>query len=119
MKRPLIIALAALAVAGPAMAQDGTRWHMARLGAEACVPLDDVSPAGERLYYGTGDMHTPADFKQMLERMGTRVTLGPEAPQVMPSIVPYVVTFPDGDVRLMPLFDTEALCRFTMKHVPR
>jgi hypothetical protein len=69
-----------LGVMSRAHADDSTRWYVAHFGEETCVPLDDIGMSGgepKRLYYGSGDLHTPSDFATMIQTMGghmTRVT---------------------------------------------
>jgi hypothetical protein len=64
----------------PAAAAD--RWYMGHLGAETCVPLDNIGDYGRtRLYYGTGIWHTPADFAQVASRAGGDPDPGAEPPR--------------------------------------
>lgn len=68
----MIVLVGALwAATAPAQA----RWYTAHLGAETCVPLDDIdlSAPSWRVYYGTGPFHTPQDFVATLRRAGMRV----------------------------------------------
>jgi hypothetical protein len=55
-------ALVATPAMAPVPAEEG-RWYIAHDGNEPCVPLDDIDiDSGRRLYYGAGDLHTPADY---------------------------------------------------------
>lgn len=69
---PIIILLAIVLIYSYAHSED--RWYVAHYGSETCVPLDDVDPdSGQRLYYGTGDLHTPADLRSWFKSMGGSV----------------------------------------------
>jgi hypothetical protein len=78
MYRTFITIAAALATLSsaysPAMA-DQERWFISHLNSETCVPIDDIGSRGERVYYGTGHMHTPADFANLMRRLGASMTL--------------------------------------------
>jgi hypothetical protein len=69
------------------------RWYLAHMGAETCVPLDDIGDNNERLYYGAGDMHTPADVARQIVELGGTIKLMPSSSE---SFVTYMAKKP-GD----------------------
>jgi hypothetical protein len=54
----------ALALAPVAAGACDVLWYIGHLGKETCVPLDDIGQHSERLYYGSGSMHTLNDFER-------------------------------------------------------
>jgi len=106
MKRVALVALALFApVSGHAS------WYVGHLGAELCVPLDDLGPQAERLYQGTGSMHTPEDYER---------TLGSVFPSVTRLRTPYGmaawnVRASDGGKSIALLFDDRERCDRVME----
>lgn len=76
--RTLLIATALTlsVIANPANAEN---WYVAHIGADSCVPVEDIDPTNveQRLYYGAGPLHTPADLVKMFAEMGIRLKSEP------------------------------------------
>lgn len=68
---------------------NATEWYVSHVGAEPCVPLSDIGPHFERLYYGTGDLHTPEDF---IDQMMTSYTLATPY-KLPPNVSRYAVAY--------------------------
>jgi len=54
-------------------AADETKWYIAHLGAEPCVPLDRIGHNFNRVYYGSGNFKTPDDVAEYFRRLGGHV----------------------------------------------
>ena len=114
--RTLIAAAGLVVVAAVADAQQ-SRWYVAQVYGEPCVPLDDIddNPPFGRLYYGNGTMHTPEDFVKLYARYGIGLR-EVSVPHAFAGTREFVT--PDGKTAIM-LFDNERLCRAVMATVPR
>ena len=82
-RRWLAAAAMGLALLGsPAMADQ--TWFISHFGSEPCVPVADIGDNGiERLYYSTGNIHTPADFAAMMHRQGDHMEQVPGSDSVV------------------------------------
>jgi hypothetical protein len=87
-------------------------WYFAHFGQETCVPIDDVEIHNlKRLYYHTGDMHTPQQVKQAWESIGIRLV-------DRPTSIPGAVSFDSQDGTVLMLFNDESLCKHLMSQLP-
>jgi hypothetical protein len=104
----LLITAMALSTA-PAFADD---WFFAHSGQETCVPIDDIDSAtGQRLYYHTGDMHSPREVEQMFVRLGNRIE---EQPAPIPDVTFAFKATGYGRSTFIVLFKDEAVCKAAM-----
>jgi hypothetical protein len=102
-------ALAVLVLFAPASGH--ASWYVGHLGAERCVPLDNVGPQAERLYYGAGPMHTPEGYERTLRSVFPSVTQL-RTPQGM---VAWNVGASGGEKSIALLFDDRGLCERLME----
>lgn len=101
----------------PAQAAD--QYFVGHMGAETCVPLNDVTSDFRRVYYGGGDLHTPGDYEAGLRSVGLSVTR--VALQTDLNVIAYMATAtpPPGvsgkpKKALMLLFTDEGDCQLFM-----
>lgn len=111
MGRLLAAALVSCAIC-TCVAAAAERWYVGHVGPESCVPLDDLGESMQRLYYGSGRMHTPSDFVAHFAAMG--VTIKPVS-GTPPGIVLY-----RGDNGIdMALFSDLDVCKSVLSKVPQ
>lgn len=110
------IIAAALSLITPAYAE--ARWYVAHMSAEICVPLDDIDfETFTRLYYGTGDMHVPADMALKFEQAGTVLNWLPQESTGTTQMMAFRLAFPNGQTTVVAFFNDEAACKFAMSRV--
>ncbi|WP_428489096.1 hypothetical protein [Rhodopila sp.] len=106
MKKLLLTAAFIGSVASHAMAASPI-WYAAHLAGDACVPLSNIGPNFERLYYGAGSMRTPEDFRQLLSATGFIVT-----PESLPDgVVVLHAVANTGDKAEIALFSNRDYCK--------
>jgi hypothetical protein len=88
------------------------RWYVGHVGPEICVPLDDLDDSMQRLYYGGGQMHTPADFVAHFAAMG--VTIKPVS-----GTPPGIMLYRGDDGSDMVLFNDPDVCKSVLAKVPQ
>jgi hypothetical protein len=91
------------------------RWYIAHMGAEACVPVDDIGDNNERLYYGAGNMRTPDDFARQMTELGAIVKRVPSSSE---DIVTVIARKP-GEIHFFNFFHDLDKCKFAMSHIER
>jgi len=101
--------LVALALFAPVSGH--ASWYVGHLGVELCVPLDDVGPRAERLYYGAGSMHTPEDYERTLGSVFPSVT----RLRTPAGMAAWNVTASDGVKSTALLFDDRERCNSLMQ----
>lgn len=115
MKRELLLAAAlSCAICDWMPAAAAGRWYVGHSGSQPCVPLDDLGDNMQRLYYGGGQMHTPADFVAHFAAMG--VTL-----KAVSGTPPGIILYHDssGGGPDMVLFDDPDVCKKVLETLPR
>jgi hypothetical protein len=86
-------------------------WRVGHLGPETCVPLDDIGDHFNRLYYHTGKMRTPADFRQWIRDNGASSDFS-EFPSKDPTRAT-MFRSRDSEIGIF-LYNGEALCHAAM-----
>jgi hypothetical protein len=89
-------------------------WYMGHVGAEPCVPLQDIASDFSRVYYGAGVMRVPEDIANAFRRMGAVVVNDKPGSQHGAF---YHATFPDGQRTNIVMFQGEELCRSVLSTV--
>jgi len=114
-RRLLLTAAACVTLAGPAFA--GERWYLAHVGAETCVPLDDLNnDLSTRSYYGTGDMRTPKDYAARMRAIGFSLA---DQPFINDGVVSYMASYPGVRTVLLVVFKDHRFCEAFMAQQPR
>jgi hypothetical protein len=105
------LALSSLcAISSPADA----RWYISHVGAETCVPIDNLDPSNPftRLYYGAGEMRTPDDFLNTVRSMGMQIR---EEKTTLPSTHAYIASASGmTKTTMFLLFGDSDICRAAM-----
>lgn len=110
--KSIFAAIALLALFSSARADD--LWYMGHMGAEPCVPLNDITSNFRRVHYGAGDMRVPEDIAQAFQRMGAVV-----AKEKLDSkdSAAYHVSYPNGKETYILMFRGEDRCRHEMSTI--
>jgi hypothetical protein len=86
-------------------------WYVGHLGAELCVPLDNIGPQAERLYDGVGSMHIPEDYERTLRSVFPSVT----QLQTLQGMAAWNVKASSGEKSFALLFDDKQRCEKLME----